>query len=137
MLLRNKNFAVQSVPGATPVLIGPAKAERQIETSVIQEAIDRLFQQALAPEPVIIKTEAANAVKLRQFNLPVLNSWIAQIVVAQLAWYVGLIMAVELGLGGLDICPLCESSAPPVIIFRNRMKLRKVERDEPYRKKPG
>jgi hypothetical protein len=41
-----------------------------------------------------------------------------------------LMMAFKLGLGWLNICPFGETFTPPLVIFRDCVKLRQVEANE-------
>jgi hypothetical protein len=69
MLLRDQDLIVFSVPPPRPVLVCPAQAKRQIGRPACKHLLDRLFQQSLASEPVVVVAESVNSISLCQRGL--------------------------------------------------------------------
>ena len=130
VLLFDDRTAVSSIPVSRPILIRPAQAERKIDIRVFCELGDRVFQQGAPGEPVEIETEGRNIIQLGQFNLLLLDGRHPQIVVAELAWPVWLIVANELRQGSGDVRPIGEAPPPGGVVLGNGMVLRKIEGDQ-------
>lgn len=129
MLLTDQNVVFHTVPAPAPVLVGPAEAERQVDVRRLEELVDRLLQQAFAGEPEIVEAEAADTIKLRQRGLLAHDVDKTQIIEAQFARQVRLIMPEELRHGPADVRPFGEARAPPFIVLGDRVELRQVEGD--------
>ena len=71
--------------------------------------------------------EAINSILLCNLDLLAPGFPHAQIVKAKVGRKVRLQVAFEQGFRLRDICPFGEALAPPAVILRSRMKLRKVE----------
>src|SRR6185503_19993544 len=97
VLLTDQDLVFPPVPPSSPVLIGPAQAERKVDLGMGQELIDRLTEQALSAEPIVVVAEAMNAVKLRQFDRLPLGVEEPQIVEPELVSQVRLEVTGELG----------------------------------------
>ena len=80
MLLADEDLLILSIPAAGPVLIGPAQTEGQVEAGVGEDLPQGSVEQALAAKPVIVITEAVNAVLTRQPDLFGLDLGEAQVI---------------------------------------------------------
>ena len=95
---------------------------------------DRRLEQPLAAEPVEVEAEPAEPVQLGELGLPLHHAFVGeQIVVAEFSRFVGLIVTFELRRRRAHFGPLGEARAPPVVVLRDRMKLRQVKRDRARR----
>lgn len=96
---------------------------------------DRHFQQGLAGEPVEVEAECGEAVFLCQARLLAHDVRVAQIVKAKVRGEARLMMPFELRKRARDVAPFGKASAPPRIVFRNRVKLRQVKGNQACRKR--
>src|SRR6185369_15304235 len=69
MFLRDENLAIGTIPTPRPVLIRPAQAKRHIAFRILQHVVQRLMQDALSGEPIVVIAKRVDAVLLRQCNL--------------------------------------------------------------------
>src|SRR5688572_19943809 len=67
--LRNQDFILGNVPGARPVMIGPAEAKWEIRAAAAQHFIERALQKTPPAEPVMVITKSVHAVFPGQFSL--------------------------------------------------------------------
>ena len=121
---------VCAVPAARPVLVRPAHAERKIGLAGLQHFVERPLEQPPAVEPVVVVAKAVDAVFAREIRLrdPRLRN--AQVVEPEIGGKMRLIVALELRLRANDVAPFGEALAPPGVVLRNRVELRKIERDQ-------
>ena len=127
--LLHQHLALAAVPGAAPVLVGPGQAVGEVRLAAGADLLDRALQQPVAVEPVVVVAEAADAVLPRQRRLRGARLGQAQVVEAELARQVRLVMALverpRLG----DVAPLGEALAPPGVVLRDRVELRQHDGD--------
>ena len=81
-------------------------------------------------EPIEIKAEAADSVKLCQFDLSPLHIDEPKIVIAEFTRQAWLVMSGELRCRSRHVCPFGEVFAPKFIVLGNWMELWKVKGDE-------
>src|SRR5205807_466385 len=93
------------------------------------------LQQPLSTEPIVVIAEALDTVRRGELGLSGPRLGRAKVVEAEVRWNVWLIMAPKLGLGAGNVEPIRESHAPPAVILRNRVVLRKVESNQPNRRR--
>ena len=127
IILTNQDFIILAIPTPRPIFIGPTDAERKIRLAGGQNVIDGLMQQTMTIEPIVVVAESIDTVAASQIRLGLANLGQAEVVKTQVRWQVGLLMACEIGLGPADIGPFGKALAPPVVVFRNGMKLGEVE----------
>jgi len=125
--LRQKNFVLAAVPAPGPVLVGPAQTEGKIELALRQQQLQRFFEQTAAVEPVVMQAEAAQTGELGQIDLSSDGLAQAQIVKSEFTGQVRLLVPGKQRGRFHDRTPLGKPLAPPVVVFRNRMKLRQIE----------
>src|SRR5439155_19774436 len=96
--------------------------------TVGEKPFERPVQQALSVEPVVIKNKPKNSGGLRHLDLPA--DWLVAVERAkpQITGYPRLIMAFKPRNAAGDVGPLGEAFAPPAVVFRKRVKLGKVVR---------
>ena len=82
-----------------------------------------------------MEAERADTVFARELRLVAHDLWIAQIIEAQIPWKTRLRMAFKLRQCACNISPLGEPLAPPLVVLRNGVELRQVERYESCRKR--
>ena len=127
VMLFQQVVARASVPGTSPVLIGPAEAEGEVGFARCQHLVKGAFQNTPAVEPVMVVTEAVDAVLSCQFGLRLTRLGKSQVVEAEVCRQVRLFMTPEQRFSLGDIGPLGESFAPPFVIFGNGVVLGEVE----------
>ena len=81
----------------------------------------------------MIVAKPEDAVIGRELCLKSTDFRYAQIVKAQIGGQMWLIVSAESGMRASDVRPFGEASAPPCVVLRNRVILRKIERDQPPR----
>ena len=126
-----EDVLVASVPSPRPGFVRPAEAKRKLRLSGTQDLLHRLLKQSLAVKPVMVIAEAVDAVLHGQFRLRLPRLRRAEIILAEIRGDVGLIMPGEQRLCLRHVCPFGEALAPPTIVLRDGMELRKEERDQP------
>src|SRR5438270_12296282 len=93
--LRHQHFAVAAIPGARPRLVSPAKAEGKVWLAALQNLVHGPFEQLFPREPIVVVAEGADAVFLRQRGLGGANLGLEEIVVAEFAGCVRLLVTGE------------------------------------------
>ncbi len=78
----------------------------------------------------MVVAEAMDAVLAGEISLLLADFRKAQVVVAEVCGEMGLIVAGEERGGSRHVTPLGEARAPPLVVFRDRVVLRKVEGEE-------
>jgi len=131
VLLGDEDIVVPAIPAARPVFVCPADAEWEIGLTAREHRRERTFEQAPAREPVAVVAERRYAVLACEGGLARTRGRVAQIVTTELARRVRLIVVGEARLRSHDVAPLGEAFTPPAVVFRDRMVLRQVERDQP------
>src|SRR5215207_4812513 len=96
MFLSDQDVLILPVPAARPVLIRPTKAEWELDVLRFQKLFDGSFKKSAAPEPVVMKAEASNAVLASQVDLLPHDIDQTQIVKSQLSGKMGLVVPNEL-----------------------------------------
>ena len=126
-LLTHQHVAGLGVPAPGPLLVGPAQGEGEVRLAGRQHFFERPLQQSAAVEPVVVVDEAVHAVLAGQLGLRDPHLGHPQVVVAELAREVGLIVPGKQGAGLGHVVPLGEALAPPLVVLGNRVVLGKVE----------
>src|SRR5262249_19671801 len=121
-----------AVPRASPILIRPADAERQVKVWIVRILFQRQLKQTPPQKPIKIETERPDAVELRELDLTPLNVNQAQVVEAEFAWQARLRMPPEAGKSTRDTRPFRKSATPELVVLGDRMKLGEVESDRTY-----
>ena len=129
MGLQLQNLAVIAVPAAGPRLVRPRQAERHIQLRMLQEQLLGRLEQLLAIEPVVINGKAVDTVLLCQLHLPADGVQLAQVIVVVVERHAGLVMSLIERIALADVVPVGKALAPPLIVLRNRVKLRKIDRN--------
>ena len=70
ILLRDEHILLTTVPPPRPVLVGPADAKGKIGLPRVEDGVERMLEQTLSVEPIMVITEAVNAMFARQRGLP-------------------------------------------------------------------
>ena len=130
VLLLNQNLLLRPVPPARPVLIRPAHAERKVDRRVREHEIQRALEEPAAGEPVVVVAKAVDAVLPGELDLTRSDFRHAEIVVAELSRPARLRVAFVHRPCPSHVGPLGEPRSPPIVILRNRVELRQVERDQ-------
>ena len=129
MLLADEDFILETIPTSSPVLIRPADTERKGGRAARQDVVQRPLEQSRTGEPVVVVAEAMDTVACCEIGLSLLDFLNPQVVVAQIRRSSRLGMALEHRPTTSDIPPLGEASAPPGVVLRDRVELRKIEGD--------
>lgn len=128
--LLHKQFVGRvGLPGlGIPGVVGPAKAEGKVGFAALHHGIEHLREQPFATtKPVVPIAEALDAGFACQLRLSFAGLRHAQVVEAQVAWQLGLVVSLEEGLGTRHVGPLRESRFPPPVVLGRGIELRKVE----------
>ena len=128
--LIHQHVAFEPVPGARPVLVGPAQAEWQVGLTRRQDLVKGPLQEAAAREPVMIVAKPGDPVFPSEVSLGPPGIGEPEVVKPQVGRQVGLLVTLELRTSPGYIGPLGESRAPPLLILGDRMELRQIERDQ-------
>ena len=67
--LRQQDLVFGRVPTATPVLVGPREAERNVRGSVLDHVVDDATEWTLTFEPVVVVTEGVDAMSSGRSSL--------------------------------------------------------------------
>src|SRR5215472_2121063 len=118
------------MPDSGPRLIGPAETEGKFWLARFEHLVEGALQDSSSREPVVPVAERLDAVGLGHFGLGGTGLGHAEIVEAEVGWDVRLVVTRKHGHGLSHVGPLGEASSPPLVVFRNGVKLGKVERDE-------
>lgn len=132
VILLDEYFLFSTIPGAGPVLIGPAKHEWEIRLPRFKNLIHGALHQPVTVEPIMIITETVNAIFFRHLGLLGTHFGQAQIVESEIGGNVRLIMPAEKRLCLGHVAPLGEPFAPPCVIFGEGMKLWQMEGNDPF-----
>ena len=92
------------------------------------EQIERLFQETLLVEPVKVEAEAMQAGLFSKLNLPAHDSGIGQVVKTEVTGHPWLVVSSASRQAATEIRPFGKTMPPPLVVFGNRVKLRKIER---------
>src|SRR6185436_8035431 len=115
------------MPNTRPCLVGPAKTERKLRLPRCDHFNERSFKQSLSPKPVVIITKPLDARVASQFSLGFPDFRYPQVIITKVCGKARLIMPLKEGSRFRYVSPLRKSLAPPGVILRDRVKLRKVE----------
>ena len=127
VLLTHQHMAGLGVPASGPLLVGPAQGEGEIGLAGRQHFFERPLQQSAAVEPVVVVDEAVDAVLPGQVGLCGPHLGHPQVVVAELARNMGLIVPRKQGAALGHVVPLGEALAPPLVVLGNGVVLGKIE----------
>ena len=130
ILLLQKNVGVHAIPASRPVLVGPAEAKGQLRGAGAKHLIEGPIQQAPPVEPIVVVAESRDAVRLGQFRLRLPSFGNAQVIEPEIRRQMRLIMSLEEWLRPDDISPFSKPFAPPLVVLRDRVILRQVERNK-------
>ena len=128
MPLLDEHQVVLPIPPPRPGLVGPCETDPEVELRVIEKEVRRGLEQLLAVEPVVVVAEGGDAVRPRLLHLP-LHGRELRLVIVSIARYPGLLMAGVERRGTAHVGPVGEAIAPPKIVLRDPVQLRKVVRD--------
>jgi hypothetical protein len=95
VLLGPEDLSVLAIPGACPVLVGPAQAEGKIGLSRAQNFFKWALQETRATKPVVVITKARDSVRLGELGLSLSRLGYAKIVETEVRWQMWLIMILE------------------------------------------
>src|SRR6185295_16061666 len=109
---------------ARPVLVRPADAERKIGLAGGQHRVERLLEQPLSAEPVVVVAERIDAMLAGEVRLRDACARIGEIVVAELRRLVRLRVTGKDGSAAPNVGPLGKSLTPPGIVLRDTVELR-------------
>src|SRR5262249_10614361 len=116
--------------------VRPAETVREVGPPGHAHCFDRALEQALACEPIVVIAEAVNRMLARKRRLLLKRFAHTQIIETEIPWQMRLVMSDKIRLRPGNVGPLTESLAPPLVVLRDRMELRQVERNRSYRR-PG
>src|SRR5581483_5335458 len=91
-----------------------------------------LVQKTRAAEPVHVVAEAVHAVLAGERRLPRAHARVGEVVIAELARKLRLLVPREVGLRAAHVRPFGEAFAPPAVVLRNAMELREIEGDDAH-----
>src|SRR5581483_2221354 len=117
-VLLEQNVLFLAVPSAGPAFVGPVDAKGNIYRGIGQQGFERALQYAAAGEPVMMKTEAMNAVLLGERGLLRQHLRSRGVIEAEASRQPRLIMAHKTRNRLCDIGPFGEAGAPPLVVFR-------------------
>ena len=127
VLLGDEDGAGHGVPVPGPLLVGPAQGEREVGGSGLEDLLEGALEELLPVEPVVVVDEPRDPVVAGQLGLGLTYLGQAQVVVAELAGHVRLVVARIQGLGLGHVGPLGEPLAPPLVVLGDRVVLGEVE----------
>src|ERR1700688_754502 len=130
--LFKQHLIVEPVPAARPILIRPAKTKRKIRLAALQDFIYWSFEYLPAIEPIVVVTKTVDSVLGCQLRLGCPRLRQSQVVETQVRWQVRLVVPREPWLRPRHAAPFGKAFPPPLVIFRNRMKLRQVKGYRPH-----
>ena len=129
VLLGDEHSTAFAVPGPGPFFISPAEGKRKVGGTRFEDFIERPIEKPPAVEPVVVIHESGHAVASSQIRLCFSHFGNSQVVIAKFPRNVRLIVTGKERSGLRDVGPFGEALSPPLVILRNRMKLRQVERE--------
>ena len=128
VVLPDENIVFQSIPGSCPVFICPDSHEGHINLFMLEQQIQRLFQQAMTRKPVIVNSKAVDTMSLRQLYLLFQRFHVAQIIITEIvmrdSWLIMFLIAWP---AFTYVCPFRKAFAPPCIILRESVELGQVQ----------
>ena len=130
VVLRDQHLVLGPVPTTGPVLVRPHQAERQIHRRIGQQGVQRRIQQAAAVEPIEIEHEAMHPSAACQLGLPTQRLRALQPVVPEVTRNARLVVPGKTRQATCHVGPFGEALAPPGVVFRHRMILRQVKRQQ-------
>lgn len=114
---------------APPAFIGPGQRKREIRLTAGQDFIKRTFQQPPAvAEPIVPVNKAFDSVFAGHIRLRLPCFRNPQVIVSQISRDTGLVMGLEITDRLAHVGPFGKTFPPPLVIFRYRVELRKVQR---------
>src|SRR5262249_35287099 len=129
--LLDQNPVWSSMPDACPGLIRPAKAKAEIGRSGRDNIVERPFEQQFSCKPVVVVAESFDPMLARELGLGSPGFRNTQIVETQVRRDMWLVVAWIQGFRFRRVRPFSKPLAPPGVVFRDLMELRKVKRDQP------
>ena len=125
--LGDQHLACASIPVAGPRFVRPTKAERKVGRTRVQHLVEGHLEDASSAEPVVVVAEAGDSVRSGECRLRLTHLGDAQVVEAELAGNVRLMVA-RVQAGAADnVSPLGEARTPPLVVLWGRMELRQIE----------
>ena len=138
VLLGDEHLVVEAIPGAGPILVGPADAEWKVGPALCEQAVERLFEKSPAVEPVVVEAETVDPMTAGHVGLPLEDSAVIEIVVANVGMrHMRLLVPAIHGAATADVSPLGEPVAPPKVVLRDAVELRQVHGDGPHGRRGG
>jgi hypothetical protein len=127
VVLFEQDLLRATVPDASPVFIGPTEAERKLRFTRRKNLREGAFENAASVKPVVVIAETMDPILSGEFGLGFPYVGQPEVIETKICRSMRLLMSREKRSGLRNVAPLCEPLAPPCVVFRDWVELRKVK----------